>query len=149
MKVLSVAVTVALSQKCNPNENPDFRQCQSTAGDSYYSCLARCPIQDMTCIAECNRQYDIDVANCPCMETVHQVAHAMAIHVPVNRSLPLSVIWKMAQLEPYCWLNKIAMAMLVLRSVDRSSVLMRPTVRLIITGSMFIRMRQNVMQTAH
>ena len=53
-------------------------------------------------------------------KTVHQVAHAMAIHVPVNRSLPLSVIWKMAQLEPYCLLNKIAMAMLVLRSVDRS-----------------------------
>ena len=80
----------------------------------------------------------------------------------------------MVQLEAYCWLSKIAMAKLVLKSVDPSrqglsfsfnqsavtyglsrkeikleiSVLMRPTVRLIITGSMFIRMRQSVMQTA-
>ena len=106
--------------------------------------------------------------------TVHRAVHAMATHVPVSQSLPLSVILRMAQLEAYCWLSKIAMAKLVLKSVDPSrqglsfsfnqsavtyglcrkeikleiSVLMRPTVRLIITGSMFIRMRQSVMQTA-
>lgn len=79
MRLLATYISVSLAQQCkyvvlfsikvhafSPDENEDFRICQSVASDSYYSCLNRCPIQDMDCIGQCNRQYDVDLENCPC-----------------------------------------------------------------------------------
>ena len=50
----------------NYQENPDYIACEEKYDLIYRNCMFDCDHNDNVCYADCNRQYDENIQNCPC-----------------------------------------------------------------------------------
>ena len=48
--------------------NPDFVACEDAFEQIYLTCIGNCPHGDYPCLADCNREYDASIKDCPCQE---------------------------------------------------------------------------------
>ena len=50
------------------DSNPDYIACENEVQKSFLICINDCSHDDFFCFSNCNREYDENVANCPCKE---------------------------------------------------------------------------------
>ena len=52
----------------NIDSNQDFLQCEDKFQQIYLQCIVGCPHDDYLCLPNCNRDYEINLRDCPCQE---------------------------------------------------------------------------------
>ena len=64
--------------------NEEYIECEAEYDLIYSSCILSCPNADLVCIAACSRDYNNNIENCPCKESLE--INNVYVLVSVNSS---------------------------------------------------------------